>query len=109
MICSVTGQSHCADDLTAVVKPVRIAACATEEAWQAVECRRPRTDYPAIRRISLGAVRQKPRLRVAGKFMLRILGLFNPFLREVVEMHYLVDHSRETRRHSIVPTAAKSA
>jgi nucleoside-diphosphate-sugar epimerase len=36
-----------------------------------------------------GAVHQKPRLRVAGKFMLRVLGLFNPFLREVVEMHYL--------------------
>jgi len=36
-----------------------------------------------------GAVHQKPRLRVAGKFMLRILGLFNPFLREVIEMHYL--------------------
>ena len=36
-----------------------------------------------------GAVNQKPNLRVAGKFMLRILGLFNPFLREVVEMHYL--------------------
>jgi len=35
------------------------------------------------------AVHQKPRLRVAGKFMLRLLGLFNPFLREVVEMHYL--------------------
>ena len=34
-------------------------------------------------------VHQKPRLRVAGKFMLRVLGLFNPFLREVVEMHYL--------------------
>jgi nucleoside-diphosphate-sugar epimerase len=36
-----------------------------------------------------GAVHQKPRLRVAGKFMLRTLGLFNPLLREVVEMHYL--------------------
>jgi nucleoside-diphosphate-sugar epimerase len=36
-----------------------------------------------------GAVHQKPRLRVAGGFMLRVLGLFNPFLREVVEMHYL--------------------
>jgi nucleoside-diphosphate-sugar epimerase len=35
------------------------------------------------------AVGQKPRLRVAGKFMLRVLGLFNPILREVVEMHYL--------------------
>jgi hypothetical protein len=35
------------------------------------------------------AVHQKLRLRVAGKFMLRVLGLFTPFLREVVEMHYL--------------------
>ncbi|HEY6252156.1 MAG TPA: NAD-dependent epimerase/dehydratase family protein, partial [Candidatus Angelobacter sp.] len=36
-----------------------------------------------------GAVHQKPRLRVAGKFMLRVAGLFNPVLRELVEMHYL--------------------
>ena len=35
------------------------------------------------------AVDQKPRLRVAEKFLLRVMGLFNPFLREVVEMHYL--------------------
>jgi nucleoside-diphosphate-sugar epimerase len=34
-------------------------------------------------------VHQKPRLRVAGKFTLRILGLFNPVLRELVEMNYL--------------------
>ena len=33
-----------------------------------------------------GAIHLKPHLRVAGKFMLRILGLFDPFLREVVEM-----------------------
>ena len=31
----------------------------------------------------------KPRLRVAGKLMLRLLGLFNPLMRELVEMHYL--------------------
>jgi nucleoside-diphosphate-sugar epimerase len=36
-----------------------------------------------------GAVHQKPRIRVAGKFVLRVLGLFNPLMREVVEMHYL--------------------
>ena len=36
-----------------------------------------------------GAVGQRPRLRVANKMMLRVMGLFNPFLREVVEMHYL--------------------
>jgi nucleoside-diphosphate-sugar epimerase len=31
-----------------------------------------------------------PRYMEAGKFMLRILGLFNPLLRESVEMHYLL-------------------
>lgn len=31
----------------------------------------------------------KPRLRVAGKNTLRIMGLFNPLLRELVEMNYL--------------------
>lgn len=30
------------------------------------------------------------RLRIAGKGMLRLLGLFNPFMRELVEMHYLM-------------------
>ncbi|OWT72877.1 MULTISPECIES: NAD-dependent epimerase/dehydratase family protein [unclassified Achromobacter] len=28
--------------------------------------------------------------RVAGKAMLRLIGLFNPFMREMVEMHYLL-------------------
>jgi nucleoside-diphosphate-sugar epimerase len=32
----------------------------------------------------------KPRLRVAGKNTLRLLGLFNPTMREMVEMHYLL-------------------
>ena len=36
-----------------------------------------------------GAVHQKTRIRAAGKFVLRVLGLFNPLMREVVEMHYL--------------------
>jgi nucleoside-diphosphate-sugar epimerase len=35
------------------------------------------------------AVHRKPRIRVAGKLVLRVMGLFNPFMREVVEMHYL--------------------
>lgn len=30
------------------------------------------------------------RLRVAGKTMLRLIGLFNPFMRELVEMNYLM-------------------
>ena len=36
-----------------------------------------------------GAVHRKSRLRVIGKFMLRVAGLFDPVLRELVEMHYL--------------------
>ena len=32
----------------------------------------------------------KLKLRVAGKTMLRLMGLFNPFMREMVEMHYLM-------------------
>lgn len=33
---------------------------------------------------------RKLKLRVAGKTMLRVFGLFNPFMREMVEMHYLM-------------------
>ncbi len=33
---------------------------------------------------------RKLKLRVAGKTMLRLIGLFNPFMREMVEMHYLL-------------------
>jgi len=30
------------------------------------------------------------KVRVAGKFLLRVIGLFNPLMREMVEMHYLL-------------------
>jgi nucleoside-diphosphate-sugar epimerase len=30
------------------------------------------------------------KVRAAGKTLLRVLGLFNPLLREMVEMHYLM-------------------
>ncbi len=33
---------------------------------------------------------KKLRLRVAGKTLLRLIGLFKPFMREMVEMHYLL-------------------
>lgn len=36
------------------------------------------------------AYEERPRYVVAGKMMLRLLGLFDPFLREFVEMHYLL-------------------
>ena len=35
------------------------------------------------------AAHRKPRLIVANKLMLQVLGLFNPLMRELVEMHYL--------------------
>ena len=35
------------------------------------------------------AVGKTPKLRVAGKAVLRVMGLFNPLMRELVEMHYL--------------------
>ena len=35
------------------------------------------------------AVGRKPKLRVAGKTTLRVMGLFNPMMRELVEMSYL--------------------
>jgi nucleoside-diphosphate-sugar epimerase len=57
-------------------------------------------------------VGKRPKLRAANKTMLRILGLFNPFLREVVEMHYLwttpvaLDDSRLS---SILPDIKKTS
>jgi hypothetical protein len=33
---------------------------------------------------------KKLRLRVAGKTLLRLIGIFKPFMREMVEMHYLL-------------------
>ncbi|WP_035347514.1 NAD-dependent epimerase/dehydratase family protein [Edaphobacter aggregans] len=33
---------------------------------------------------------RKPKIRVAGKTLLRVMGLFNPLMREMVEMHYLL-------------------
>jgi nucleoside-diphosphate-sugar epimerase len=35
-------------------------------------------------------VGRKIKLRVAGKTLLRLIGLFKPFMRELVEMHYLL-------------------
>ena len=37
-----------------------------------------------------GLAGRSPKLRVAGKTMLRILGIFNPLMRELVEMNYLL-------------------
>ena len=39
--------------------------------------------------MAFAATGKKMKVRVAGKTMLRVMGLFNPFMRELVEMHYL--------------------
>jgi nucleoside-diphosphate-sugar epimerase len=39
--------------------------------------------------LAFRAAGRQPKLRVVGKTMLRLFGLFNPFLREVAEMQYL--------------------
>jgi nucleoside-diphosphate-sugar epimerase len=42
------------------------------------------------RELAKMAYGRTPKLMVAGKMMLRMMGLFDPFLREFVEMHYLM-------------------
>ena len=59
-----------------------------------------------------GAVHQKPRLRVAGKVMLRVVGVFNPLLREVVEIHYLWTtpvRLDDTRLRQLLPDLHKTS
>lgn len=45
-----------------------------------------------IARRAFALTGRKPKLMVAGKTTLRLLGLFDPFMRELVEMHYLLTH-----------------
>ena len=57
------------------------------------------------------AVHQKTRIRVVGKFVLRALGLFNPLMREVVEMHYLWTTPvklDDTRLRKLLPNLKKT-
>ena len=53
-----------------------------------------------------------PRIRVAGKLTLRALGLFNPTLRELVEMHYLFTKPvlmDDAALHRLLPTVRKTS
>jgi nucleoside-diphosphate-sugar epimerase len=47
-------------------------------------------------------VGRKVKIRVAGKMMLRLIGLFKPFVREMVEMHYLVTNPVLMDDHALV-------
>ncbi len=54
---------------------------------------------------------RKPKLRVAGKNMLRVVGVFNPIMRELVEMHYLITDPvlmDDTALHRLLGTVRKT-
>jgi nucleoside-diphosphate-sugar epimerase len=73
------------------VGPVVLALAATPEAyghWWNFAGAGPITQQQIADQVFAIAGR-KPKLRVAGKTTLRLIGLFNPFMRELVEMHYL--------------------
>jgi nucleoside-diphosphate-sugar epimerase len=68
-----------------------IALSQMEEAWgQAWNLAGPALiTVRQFAELAFRAAGTQPKLRVAGKTMLRLFGLFNPFMREVAEMHYL--------------------
>jgi nucleoside-diphosphate-sugar epimerase len=47
------------------------------------------TTQREMAKVAFAASGKGMKVRVAGKTMLRVIGLFNPFMRELVEMHYL--------------------
>jgi nucleoside-diphosphate-sugar epimerase len=58
------------------------------------------------------AAGRKPKLRVANRTMLRLAGLFSPFMREVAEMHYLWTNPVElddTRLGRLLPGLRKTS
>lgn len=54
---------------------------------------------------------REPKLRVVGKTLLRIIGLFQPIMRELVEMHYLITDPvimDDTALHRLLCTVQKT-
>ena len=53
----------------------------------------------------------KPKLRSANKLVLRVMGLFNPIMREFVEMYYLMDeplYVDDARLRTLLPNLKKT-
>jgi nucleoside-diphosphate-sugar epimerase len=74
------------------VGPVVSRLVETPEAWGHVwhlAAAGPTTQQALVDEIARQSGRPL-KLRVAGKWMLRVIGLFNPMMREMVEMHYLL-------------------
>ncbi|WP_202964628.1 NAD-dependent epimerase/dehydratase family protein [Inquilinus limosus] len=73
------------------IGPVVTSLAAREEAWGRVwHLAGPGTiTQREAAALAFAAAGRTPRLMVAGKTMLRLAGLFDPLMRELVEMHYL--------------------
>jgi nucleoside-diphosphate-sugar epimerase len=55
---------------------------------------------------------RKPKLRSAGKLTLRVIGIFNPMMREFAEMHYLMTeplYVDDTRLRELIPDLRKTS
>lgn len=55
---------------------------------------------------------KKPKLQVAGKTLLRILGLFNPIMKELVELNYLMSNPvilDDQKLRSLIPDLKKTS
>lgn len=74
------------------VGPVVLALAAKQEAygrWWNLAGAGPITQREIADK-AFALANRPPKIRVAGKTMLRLIGLFKPFMRELVEMHYLL-------------------
>ena len=77
-----------APDVGEVVRKLAMTKAAYGRDWNLAGCRT--TSQAELIAIIEQQTGQPLKRRVAGKFALRLLGLFDRFLREVVEMHYLL-------------------
>lgn len=83
--------THCRIGLFLRVGPVVLALAEKPEAygqwWNLAGA--GATTQRQMAEMAFTATGRKPKLRVVGKTGLRMIGLFNPMMREMVEMHYL--------------------
>ncbi len=63
---------------------------AYNEIWHLPTAGNPPTGKEWVEKIAR-AMEKKPRLQVAPKFVIRVMGLFNPFMEEMTEMMYQYD------------------
>lgn len=70
------------------------------------------TSQRKMAEMAFAATGRRPKIRVAGKTMLRVMGLFNPFMRELVEMQYLQTNPvlmDDTALHALLGSVKKTS